>query len=90
LTNDYAAGTLNLYVNGVLFSSVATATQEYNPSLTADAGNIGVNKPQIDGGGTNAYTYFTGIVYSALIYSRALTAAEVSQNFNAFRGRYGI
>lgn len=90
LTNDYAAGTLNLYVNGVLFSSVATATQEYNPSLTADAGNIGVNKPQIDGGGSNVYTYFTGIVYSALIYSRALTAAEVSQNFNAFRGRYGI
>ena len=90
LTNDYFSGTLNLYVNGDLFSSVATATQQYNPSLTADAGNIGVNKPQIDGGGSNVYTYFTGIVYSAAIHNKALTGAEVRQNFNAHRGRYGI
>ena len=90
LTNNYAAGTLNLYVNGDLFSSVATATQQYNPSLTADAGNIGVNKPQIDGGGSNVYTYFTGIVYSATIHNKALTAPEVRQTFNAHRGRYGI
>jgi hypothetical protein len=90
LTNDYFNGTLNLYVNGVLFSSVATATQQYNASVIGDAGNIGVNKPQIDGGGSNVYTYFTGTVYSASIYSKALTEAEVHQNFNALRGRYGL
>ena len=90
LTNNNSAGTLNLYVNGALFSSVATATQQYNSSLTADAGNIGVNKPQVDGGGENVYTYFTGSVYSAAIHNKALSPQEVQQNFNALRGRYGI
>ena len=90
LTNNNSAGTLNLYVNGELFSSVATATQEYNSSLAADAGNIGVNKPQVDGGGENVYTYFTGSLYSAAIHNKALSPQEVRQNFNALRGRYGI
>jgi len=31
-----------------------------------------------------------GKIYNASIYNRALSAAEVSQNFNALRGRYGI
>jgi hypothetical protein len=90
MTNNYSAGTLNLYINGVLFSSVATATQEYNDTLIVSAGNIGVNKPQIDGGGAETYSYFTGKVPVAKIYNRALSAAEVQQNFNALRGRYGI
>lgn len=33
---------------------------------------------------------FAGSVYHASIYNRALSATEVSQNFNALRGRYGI
>ena len=90
LTNNYSAGTLNLYINGVLFSSVATATQEYNATNIASAGNIGINKPQVDGGGSETYSYFTGRVDTAKIYNRALTAQEVQQNFNALRGRYGI
>jgi hypothetical protein len=90
MTNNYSAGTLNLYINGILFSSVPTATQEYNPAFMSNAGNIGINKAQIDGGGAATYTYFTGKIAAAKIYSRALTAAEVSQNFEALRGRYGI
>jgi len=36
-------------------------------------------------------TYFTnGNLSSYLLYNRALTAQEVSQNFNVLRGRYGI
>lgn len=90
LTNDKLSNTLNLYVNGALFSSVATATQEYNQSLAASAGNIKINAPEVDGGGSEVYTYFTGIVYSASIYNRALSATEVQQNFQALRVRYGI
>jgi hypothetical protein len=89
LTNSYSTGTLNLYVNGVLFSSTATATQEYNPSLTPGL-NIGVNLPQVDGGGAETYSHFTGKVHIAKVYNRALTASEVQQNFNALRGRYGL
>ena len=33
---------------------------------------------------------FTGNISVAQMYNRALSAAEVSQNFNALRGRYGI
>ena len=32
---------------------------------------------------------FDGYMSSILIYNRALTAAEVTQNYNATKGRYG-
>ena len=35
-------------------------------------------------------TLFTGNVAVAKAYNRVLTAAEITQNFNALRGRYGI
>ena len=34
--------------------------------------------------------YFTGNIAIAQLYNRALSAAEIQQNFNATRGRYGI
>jgi hypothetical protein len=77
-----------LYVNGVLYSTVAGPTQEYNPSLVSSAGNIGINKAQIDGGGAQTYTYFNGNIYNAMIYSRALSDSEVLINYNAQKGRY--
>jgi hypothetical protein len=34
--------------------------------------------------------YFKGTIAQASVYNRALTAAEVSQNFNALKGRFGL
>jgi hypothetical protein len=34
--------------------------------------------------------YFSGTGSNYKIYNRALTAAEIAQNFNALRGRYGL
>jgi hypothetical protein len=34
--------------------------------------------------------YFRGNISNAKIYNRALTQSEITQNFNALRGRYGI
>ena len=34
--------------------------------------------------------YFSGNIAQASVYNRALSAAEVSQNYNALRGRFGI
>lgn len=34
--------------------------------------------------------YFNGLMTNICFYNRALTAAEISQNFEALRGRYGI
>ena len=34
--------------------------------------------------------YFNGRIATAMIYDRALSADEITQNFNALRGRYGL
>lgn len=34
--------------------------------------------------------YFNGNISSAMVYNRALSSTEIQQNYNAYRGRYGI
>jgi Concanavalin A-like lectin/glucanases superfamily len=71
--------TLRLYKNGVQAGS--TYTFDYN--FTSTTPIIGANHSAFGecmGGNIANITY----------YNRALSAAEVSQNFNALRGRYGI
>ena len=88
--NNYTANTILFYVNGALHGSAAAATQEYNATNIVTAGNIGFAKPQVDGGGTANYSYYPGRIHAAKIYNRALSAFEVSQNYSALRGRYGV
>lgn len=91
LVNNNTASKLQFYVDGVLFNEIAGATQEYNPTLTPDAGNIGFCKPQVDGGGELVYSNLQCEMPVARIYkNKALSATEVAQNYNAHRGRYGI
>jgi len=76
-TND--GSTSKLYIDGV-----------FNSQATESGGIISVY-PNItlglwQGGGR----YLNGNIAQVSIYNRALSAAEVSQNFNALRGRYGI
>lgn len=70
---------LKAYVNGVLVASNATA---FTPSAPA-SGNLNI-------GTLGGAEYFQGKIASGFIYNRALSAAEVQQNFQALRGRYGI
>ena len=91
IVNNYTASTFALYVNGVLYSSVAGPTQEYNPSLIPTAGNIGLSKSQVDGGGTQNYTPLACNIASAKIYAgKALSTAEVLQNYNAQKSRFNL
>lgn len=90
MVNNGALGTLALFINGTLYSSVATATLPYDPANTPTAGNIGISKSQIDGGGTANYKAFGGQMASARIYNKALTTAEITQNYEATRTRFGI
>ena len=90
LVNDYSGGTIKLYANGNLNGSVNTATQEYNPSLTPSAGNIGISKAQVDGGGEAVYSYLPCQVPSVKIFNRALTTNEVARNYNAIKSRFNI
>ena len=69
--------TTKLYINGVLNNSQSSYTNV--PSNFTSAIILG----EYSG-------YFNGRISNAKIYNRALSAAEISQNFNALRGRFGI
>ena len=69
--------TLDIYINGVLGQSIAT-----NVSVTTNTVNLG----RFQGGSRP----FNGNIAQTQIYNRALSAAEIQQNFNATRGRFGI
>ena len=78
----YDGTTLTAYING---SSIGTTTfarvppsQTHYALFSTDATNMGT-------GG-----YGVGRCAAFSVYNKALTAAEVSQNFQALRGRFGI
>jgi hypothetical protein len=88
-TNNSAAGGMNFYVNGVLQATTTAATQQYDPTLVSGCGNITINRADIDGGGTAVYSYMNGNIDAVKVYTKALTSAEVQNNYNALKGRFG-
>lgn len=75
--------TIFLYVDGVLAS---TGTK----GVTYSMGN-GTSRVTIGAAGdAGGLRYLNGKLSNVKIYNRSLSASEVSQNFNALRGRYGI
>jgi len=78
----YGSGTKIVYVNGVAIAQQTGLTG----SIPTGQTNQYVGKY---GSASNQYP-FSGSIAVSKVYNRALTAAEVLQNFNAIRGRYGI
>jgi hypothetical protein len=72
--------TIELYVNGVLFDTI-TGIHADSISGTGDMYRVGHDR----GGATSNIE-----IYSYMHHNRALTFAEIRQNFNAHKGRYGI
>jgi hypothetical protein len=83
IVGTYTSGSRKLYINGTLVNSDA---QTGTIATNANGMSIGVF-----GGynGARGY-YYSGNIASVKIYNRELSAAEISQNFNATRGRYGV
>ena len=80
-TYDKDSGHQKLYLNNVLKSS---ATLTAGTVLYDNDENIGIGaKP----GGTHL---LNGKIATALIYDRALSAAELTYIFNSQRSRYGV
>jgi hypothetical protein len=78
-TTRDVAGNVILYKNGIQVTSgvlSASIPVTYNFRIGADVN--GAAEP------------FTGSIYSVKVYNRVLSAAEVQQNFNAQRTRYGL
>ena len=69
--------TLDIYINGILSQSIAS-------NINVTTNNVFVGAYQ------NTPRYLNGNIAQVSVYNRALTAAEVSQNFNALRSRFSI
>jgi hypothetical protein len=78
----YNASNLFAYVNGSL---VGQSAQSISGNLVAQNN---YNLMGSTAGGAVAYS--PGTMFINRVYNRALSAAEVSQNFNAIRSRFGV
>jgi hypothetical protein len=81
LTFDDAVNTMRLYINGVQVSQNTNVTQSYISQIE----RIGAH---FFGG--NPVSFWDGKIAQVRVYSSALTGAEVLQNFDADRSRYGL
>lgn len=71
-------GLYKLYVDSVLDSNWGNFGTADTRCAFSRIGNLGSDRD------------FSGKIHSFKVYTRALSQLEVSQNFNALRGRYGI
>ena len=76
----YNGVNLKLYENGTLIQTGSSYTTNISNSST----NLEIGR-----GGGGSYNW-SGNIAQVSIYNRALSAAEVAQNYNALRGRFGI
>jgi len=76
----FDGSSVKIYLNGSLknTNNIGSTVTVYNNNRPIEVGSFGIS-------------YFTQCkIAASKLYNRALSAAEVSQNFNALRGRYGI
>ena len=78
VVHTYNGTAVSIYTNTVFSNST-------NLNLTTLDGPLTLGKGTYDG-----YDHFTGKVSNIQIYNRVLTAAEMLQNYNATKGRYGL
>jgi len=79
-TATYDKTNVKIYINGVL--SVTRAETKTMYQSTADFYLGAIN--------TSSQYPLNGKIANVQVYNRALSATEVQQNFEAFRGRYGL
>jgi hypothetical protein len=83
-THERTAGSssIKIYINGSLLSSTTV-----NPTNTVNDNATNVSIGSRFNGGTSVWN---GKIATARIYTRTLSAAEVLQNYNATKGRFGL
>jgi len=81
VVRNVSTDSIIFYINGVLDRTISSIT-----------GNITVQQSfPVTLGSYNGSGYeYTGRIATGKIYNRALSAAEIQQNFNATRNRFGI
>jgi len=81
-----STGIAKIYLNGVLQSTQSTGITSA-VALSDGKITLGTDYNNIGSGTLNKYL---GNIYQASVYNRVLTDAEITQNFNAQRARFGI
>jgi hypothetical protein len=87
-TFNNATSKMNLYINGVLAATEVTIGAGGTPL----SGNAGIHMATRNdtNNPTTASTFLNGGIAVARIYSAALTAQQVLQNYNAEKSRFGL
>jgi hypothetical protein len=83
-TCQNGGGLINLYKNGTIVNNVLSTLSSGNIQYDVNQFNIGF---RLVGGTTDPYT---GNIAQVSIYNRALTASEVTQNYNALKSRFNL
>ena len=81
LTFDDAANTLTLYINGTQVAQNASVTQSYITGTERIGAHYSGGAP---------VSFWDGNIAVVRVYDEALTAAQVSQNYDAQRSRFGL
>jgi hypothetical protein len=81
ITVTYNPPTLTFYVNGI---NQSTQTVGGTPNV------VGTTNLEIGRFGTTTSYNFSGSIANVQVYNRALPAAEVAQNYNAQKARFGL
>lgn len=86
ITATFSSGTQTSYLNGISYATLSQTQQSYSATYYYFLGS---------GQGTNwtnfpASPYLNGSISNFSYYNRALTAAEIQQNYNATKSRYGL
>jgi len=91
--------TANTWVNIVVVATSGTQWKMYRNGVDLGVANIdvgrvvngaGVTSVQLGRVRNNSSFSYSGLIGSSRIYNRALSAAEVLQNFNATKTRFGL
>jgi hypothetical protein len=85
IASTYSSPNGVFYVNGISVKTGSVATTNLDDVHTI---TIGAISDLIDY--THPGHYFTGDIAIVSVYNKALSQAEITQNFNALRGRFGI
>ena len=79
-TVTFNGSNIKVFINGVLNNSTTTASNQSGSNSTFYIGTF------IDAG----LEAFPGAIYECQVYNRVLSDNEISQNYNAQKGRYGL
>jgi hypothetical protein len=80
---------MSLYIDGVLKGTPINVSSSSSINLNSSTDNFYIGSYG-SSNGQNPFAFLNGNVGQAVIYNRALSATEVTTNFDALRTRFGL